>query len=153
VLSSVSFEEAAAQLIQESFSDPWGKCSASIYETARVISLLPPTLWPDSQKSLLFLLHRQNRNGSWGDPGMYCIVPSLAATACLLCFTRRALAGEEIPVDISQLLQCTYKGLFFLQHAMYAEILANLPDTIAVELVVPALIEEIHHTLDSMASA
>ena len=135
-------ESAAQQLVQESMADPWGSVSPAIYDTARVL-LLPPALQPEG--SLDFILCNQNDDGSWGGPSVYCLVPSLAATASLLHLTLKAAREEESVGDANQVSLAALRGLEFLVSALRETTV--LPDTVAIELIVPALVEEIATTL------
>lgn len=138
-------ELAAVQLIQESMDDPWSDVSPAIYDTARVL-LLPRSLQP--QGSLNFLLRKQNKDGSWGGPDSYCLVPSLAATASFLFLTLKAARGEEINGDANDVSLSAWRGLDFLAHTLRH--LTHLPDLVAIKLIVPALVEEIEHTLTAL---
>jgi hypothetical protein len=139
-------EMAAQQLIQESMDDLWGDVSPAIYDTARVL-LLERSLQPSG--SLDFLLRHQKQDGSWGTPHAYCLVPSLAATASLLDLTLKAARGEEIAGDASDVSLAAWRGLDFLAHALRDT--TELPDLVAIELIVPALVEEIENTLTALA--
>lgn len=138
-------ELAAVQLIQESMDDPWSDVSPAIYDTARVL-LLPRSLQP--QGSLDFLLRTQNEDGSWGGPDAYCLVPSLAATASLLFITLKAAQGEEIDGDANDVSLAAWRGLDFLAHSLRH--ITELPDLVAIQLILPALVEEIEDTLTAL---
>lgn len=139
-------EMAAQQLIQESMGDLWSDVSPAIYDTARVL-LLERSLQPSG--SLDFLLRHQKDDGSWGSPHAYCLVPSLAATASLLDLTLKAARGEEIAGDTSDVSLAAWRGLDFLAHTLRDT--TELPDLVAIELIVPALVEEIENTLTALA--
>src|SRR5437667_3255003 len=146
----MTLEQAAFKLIHHSMVDPWSLVSASIYETASLVKV-PQAFQPNPEKSLLFLLNQQDTNGSWGGPGLYAIVPSLAATAGILHILLEGMKAEGVPDDFALVVQAVQRGLFFLASTLSPGILKHLPDTIAVELIVPALIEEIHDTLGNIA--
>lgn len=137
---------AAQQLLQESMDDPWGDVSPAVYDTARVL-LLPQSLQPEG--SLDFLLRKQKEDGSWGGPDAYCLVPSLAATASLLYLTLKAARGEEIAGDASAVSLAAWRGLDFLAQTLRD--ITELPDLVASELIVPALVEELENTLAALA--
>lgn len=139
-------ELAAEQLIEESMSDPWGDISPAVYDTARVL-LLPRSLQPEG--SLDFLLRKQKADGSWGGPNAYCLVPSLAATASLLYLTLKAALGEEIAGDASDVSLAAWRGLDFLATTLHD--ITELPDLVAIELILPALVEQIEETLTALA--
>lgn len=139
-------EAAAQQLLQESMADPWGDVSPAIYDTARAL-LLPPEWQPKG--CLDFILRNQNDDGSWGGPGAYSIVPSLAATSSLLKLALKAARGEKIAGDADRVSLAAWRGLDFLATALRNT--TELPDTVAVELIVPALVEEIADTQAALA--
>ncbi len=139
-------EWAAQQLLQESIDDPWGDISPAIYDTARVL-LLPRSLQPEG--SLDFILRKQKDDGSWGGPDAYCLVPTLAATASLLHLTLKATHGEEVAGDTSTVSLAAWRGLDFLASALPEQ--KKLPDLVAIELIMPALVEEIEDTLTALA--
>lgn len=139
-------EMAAQQLIQESMDDLWGDVSPAVYDTARVLRL-PRSLQPEG--SLDFLLRNQEEDGSWGGSHAYSLVPSLAATASLLDLTLNAAHGEEIAGDASDVSLAAWRGLDFLAHTLRDT--TELPDLVAIELIVPALVEEIDNTLTALA--
>ncbi len=139
-------ELAAQQLIQESMDDSWADVSPAVYDTARVL-LVPQPLQPEG--SLDFLLRKQKEDGSWGGPDAYCLVPSLAATESLLYLTLKAARGEEIPGDANDVSLAAWRGLDFLAHTLRD--ITELPDLVASELIVPALVEELEETLAALA--
>lgn len=145
-LLPLQIECAARQLVEESMADPWGDVSPAIYDTARAL-LLPPALQPKG--SLDFILRHQKEDGSWGGSSAYCIVPTLAATASLLKLTLKAARGEEIAGDASDVSLAAWRGLDFVASALRDT--TELPDTVAVELIVPALVEEIADTQAALA--
>lgn len=138
-------ELAAQQLIQESMDDPWSDVSPAIYDTARAL-LLPRSLQP--QGSLNFLLRKQNQDGSWGGPDAYCLVPSLAATASFLVLTLKAARGEAIDGDANDVSLAAWRGLDFLANTLGQ--ITQLPDLVAIKLIIPALVEEIENTLTAL---
>jgi hypothetical protein len=140
-------EWAAQQLIQESIDDSWGDISPAIYDTSRIL-LLPRSLQPEG--SLDFILCQQKDDGSWGGPDAYCLVPTLAATSSLLHLTLKAAQGEEISGDASTISLAAWRGLDFLASALPGQ--KELPDLVAIELIMPALVEEIEDTLTALAN-
>jgi hypothetical protein len=139
---------AAQQLIQESMADPWGDISPAIYDTARILRL-PRSQQP--QGSLDVLLRTQQEDGSWGGPDAYCLVPTLAATASLLHLTLKVARGEEIAGDASVVSLAAWRGLGFLAPTLAR--ITKLPDTVAIELIVSALVEEIEDTQMALRKA
>ncbi|MET9226671.1 prenyltransferase/squalene oxidase repeat-containing protein [Lentzea sp. NPDC003310] len=92
-----------------------------MYETARLVALAP---WLRGHAARVrFLLDSQHADGTWGGPGEYALVPTLSAVDALgpHSAARRGLAA--------------LRGLLGRPVA--------LPDTVAVELIVPALAERL----------
>lgn len=128
-------------LLAEIVADPQGAVSASIYDTARLVSLTPSLAGHASR--LEFLLATQRDDGCWGEPDGYALVPTLSATeAILACLSRPPTA-----VPAARLLPVARRGLAALRR--WSGTRAHVPDTIAVEVVVPALIDAINHHLDT----
>jgi len=142
-----TLEAEAIQVIQDSLSTDWGLTSPVIYDTAYAL-LLPITLRPKG--SLEFVLQRQNENGSWEGPGDYCIVPTLTAVSGLLHLVVEAAKGQEIGGDPQQVVDTAGRGLHFL--ATHLSPNMTLPDTVAVEIIVPALVERIGQSLEALKS-
>jgi hypothetical protein len=124
--------------------------SPAWYDTAQVVQawLRRPSTVPAAvaQSGLDTLLRAQCSDGSWGydrAPRGYRVVPTLAAVAALLA----AGAGATGPVAAARSASAARRALTFL--AGEPEHLApqRLPDTIAVELIVPALLEGIEREL------
>jgi halimadienyl-diphosphate synthase len=128
---------AAANLLQESLTDPWGLMSASIYDTARV-ALLPAHLQPAG--SIPYLLRMQHEDGSWSGPTPnYRFISTLSATNSLLQHAALCLDGPPALADMNQLTWTVERGLRYLQQIMPE---VRLPDMVAVEYTVPALYVE-----------
>lgn len=133
-----SLSREATSLLAESAQDAWGEVSVSEYETGRLVELAP---WLDGHPARLsFLLDRQHADGSWGAPDGYALVPTLSAVHALLAadVTRRD--------DAVRLRSAVGSGLVCLERLLDRPA-GHLPDTIAVELVVPALVEDINRRL------
>jgi hypothetical protein len=111
--------------------------SASVYETARLVSLAP---WLKGHRARLEFLYRtQEADGSWGGPGGYALVPTLSATEALLsCLRRTDQPGPR-------LVRALDRGLAALRKPC-----GPLPDTIAVEVVVPTLVAAVNRSLDEL---
>src|SRR5690242_19473083 len=78
---------AAAELMREMTEDSRGDVAPSIYDTARLVSLVP---WLDGHAARLkFLCDTQGCDGAWGPPDGYGIVPTLSATEALITCLRR----------------------------------------------------------------
>lgn len=141
-------EQVAQKLLLESMHCPWGKLSPSVYDTAYSL-FLPSEIRP--KESLEFILSNQNDNGSWGTPDTYCIVPTLAATAGLFHLTLKAACSEEIfkEQNRDRIALAALNGLSFLRDILNQT--TSFPDTVAVELIIPALVEKIETTLTAIA--
>ncbi|GLZ28717.1 hypothetical protein Lesp02_09070 [Lentzea sp. NBRC 105346] len=104
------------ELLSDMVADPWGDVTPSVYETARVVAKAP---WLAGHAERIRYLERaQHADGTWGGPGEYALVPTLSAVA--------ALPHNE-------------KG----RRALDRLLGLPLPDTVAVELIVPALCREL----------
>jgi halimadienyl-diphosphate synthase len=128
----------AAALLRELPADPWGEVSPSVYETGRVVSLAP---WLKGHRARLEFLYRgQEPDGTWGGPGGYALVPTLSATEALLSCLRRT------PQPGARMVRAVDRGLATLRRWSTTPVSA-VPDTIAVEVVVPALVAAINRHL------
>lgn len=138
---------AAATLVSEMSSDPYGAVSPSIYETARLVTLAP---WlAGHPQRVLFLLRSQHRDGHWGGPEGYGLVPTLSATEALLASLRGWCHGGNRPaLDYADLVSAADRGLRTLSGWLRADARVALPDTIAAEIVVPALIAQVNAHVD-----
>jgi hypothetical protein len=147
---TAKFETSAAALLLDVSSDPYGCFSPSIYETARLVSL---GSWLDGHKERVrFLVESQHPDGSWGGPDGYGLVPTLSA--CEALFTCLWRADETGPIfDTGAVASAVDRGLRVLFGRLGLEDPYPVPDTVAVELIVPALTEEINAHLDRLASA
>ncbi|MGI5154329.1 prenyltransferase/squalene oxidase repeat-containing protein [Microbispora sp. CA-102843] len=120
----------ARELVSGLMLRPWGEVSASVYETGRVVALAP---WLTGHAERVdYLLARQRTDGAWGAPDGYELVPTLSATEALLSRLRHA--GD------ASLSEPVTRGLLALSRVLSASGGLSLPDTPAVELVVPSLI-------------
>lgn len=138
---------AVAALVSEISSDSYGAVSPSVYETARLVTLAP---WlAGHPQRVLFLLRSQRRDGSWGGSDGYGLVPTLSATEALLASLRRWLQGEDGQVlDYADVVSAADRGLRTLFGWLRADARVVVPDTIAVEIVVPALVAQVNAHLD-----
>ncbi|MBV9143175.1 MAG: prenyltransferase [Pseudonocardiales bacterium] len=143
---------AAAALVAEMSSDSCGAVSPSVYETARLVTLAP---WlAGHPQRVLFLLGAQRRDGSWGAPDGYGLVPTLSATEALLTSLRRwRHGGSEPALDYADVLSSADRGLQTLFGWLGADARIALPDTIAAEIVIPALVEQVNTHLAGFGSA
>jgi halimadienyl-diphosphate synthase len=151
-----SLHTAIGQVLSESATDAWGKVSAGDYDTAHMVrawARRPGSVpEPMAQAGLSFLLAGQNADGSWGSaftPASYRLVPTLAATAGLLAVAVRVAPGRVADrvgsgQDAGRAAAAADRGLRFLCQPAGS---VDLPDTVAIEFIVPALIQEIMLTL------
>lgn len=139
---------AARHLIAEVADDPWGQLSASVYETARLVTLAP---WlPGHTRRISFLLGAQRADGSWDAPDGYALVPTLSATEALLTTLHRPESMELTPARRharAQLIDATSRALSAVVGALRASDGGAIPDTPAVEIIVPALVATVNQHL------
>lgn len=143
---------AAAALVAEMSSDSCGAVSPSVYETARLVTLAP---WlAGHPQRVLFLLRNQHRDGSWSAPDGYGLVPTLSATEALLTSLRRwRHGGNEPALDYADVLSAADRGLQALFGWLRANARIALPDTVAAEIVIPALVAQVNTHLAGFGSA
>lgn len=143
---------AVAALVSEIWVDSYGAVSLSIYETARLVTLAP---WlAGHPQRVLFLLQSQCRDGQWGGPGGYGLVPTLSATEALLVSLQRWQQDRNGQIlDYADVISAADRGLRALFGWLNADARVVVPDTIAAEIVVPALIAQVNAHLDRLGSA
>jgi hypothetical protein len=122
------------RLLESLLARPWGQVSASVYETGRLVTLAPWLRGHDER--VRFLLGAQRGDGSWSRPGPYGLVPTLSATEALLSELRRTPTPTVADA-------CT-RGLAALSRAVGRVDATGLPDTPAVEVLVPVLVEAVN---------
>ncbi len=140
---------AVAALVSEISADFYGAVSPSVYETARLVTLAP---WlAGHPQRVLFLLQSQRRDGKWGGPDGYGLVPTLSATEALLASLRRWQQDRNGQVlDYAAVVSATDRGLRALFGWLSADARVVVPDTIAAEIVVPALVAQVNAHLDRL---
>jgi squalene-hopene cyclase-like protein/prenyltransferase/squalene oxidase-like repeat protein len=134
-VAATDIAAAAAELVGGLLAEPWGRTSASVYETGRVVSLAP---WlTGHQARLRYLLDTQRPDGGWGpaDPG-YALVPTLSATEALLSALPSASMDAELRTAAG-------RGLTLLSRWL-ARPAFGVPDLPAVEHITPALIAQLN---------
>ncbi|YCK36404.1 hypothetical protein ACNF49_20685 [Actinomadura sp. ATCC 39365] len=134
----MNLSEQAGLLVAELMAQPWGQVSPSVYETGRLVTLAPDLA--GHRERVAYLLAGQRGDGAWGPPDGYALVPTLSATEALLTAVAR---GEGDP---GALLPAVKAGLEALR-PMLAEA-SDLPDTPAIELIVPALVRLVNEHVD-----
>ncbi|WP_131741212.1 prenyltransferase [Actinomadura roseirufa] len=140
----LSPETEADGLLADSAADGWAQISPSPYENARVVTVAP---WLAGHgRRIRHLCERQAHDGGWGVTG-FRLVPTLSAVEALLTVcTRRHGPDAEVPFE--PVVTAAVKGLATLRRWLdpglrHPEATA-LPDTVAIEIVVPALVEMIN---------
>lgn len=134
--AAASAATTCLHLLATSLQDPWGQMSASVYDTA-IVSTLPNDLQPYG--GLPFLLTTQAPDGTWGAPRPYQLVPTLAATLALLTWLHRATTTQQPAPQALAIARAAQRGLA----ALPALLEASQPDTVAIEFIVPSLVEQI----------
>ncbi|MFG1943158.1 prenyltransferase/squalene oxidase repeat-containing protein [Nonomuraea sp. NPDC048826] len=124
---STDIARRAADLVTGLMATPWGQVSPSVYETGRLVTLAPWLV--GHRERIAFLLAEQGADGSWGQPGGYRLVPTLSATEALM-----SAARDGSP----EVLPAAEAGLAALRDMLARP--AELPDTPAIDLIVPALV-------------
>jgi hypothetical protein len=137
----------AAALLAATAADQWGKMSPSIYETGR---LAAGGWWlPGHRSRVTYLVDQQRADGSWSGPEAYALVPTLSATQGLLAAlleerTRLPVAlRERVTAAVDRGLASGVRLLGRLRGAV-------LPDTPAIEVIVPYLVGLLQTQLDSL---
>ncbi|MER6948566.1 prenyltransferase/squalene oxidase repeat-containing protein [Nonomuraea sp. NPDC000554] len=128
--SPVDLSQCALALLTELMAQPWGQVSPSVYETGRLVTLAPWLV--GHSERVAYLLGEQHGDGSWGAPDGYGLVPTLSATEALLSSAARGDA------DVDVLRQAAERGLRKLRDWLHEA--SELPDTPAIELIVPSLV-------------
>ncbi|GAA2862111.1 type B diterpene cyclase [Streptosporangium fragile] len=142
---------AADDVVAGLTAHPRGQISPSVYETSRVTTLAP---WlPGLGGRLGFLLRAQHPDGTWGAPGGYALIPTLSATEALLTTLRR-WQSRALPdpsgVEYGKLAAAAGRGLSALLALPDRGGSVPLPDTVAAELIAPALVAEVNAHLDRL---
>ncbi|WP_320066916.1 prenyltransferase/squalene oxidase repeat-containing protein [Micromonospora sp. RTGN7] len=139
----------ARELVAAMTLTPSGQSSASVYETARLVTLAP---WLTHHAERIgHLLATQGPDGAWGGPQGYALVPTLSATEALLTALRRGDAvrpGEARAAE--RLVGAVDAGLRFLHARLTAPTGPALPDLPATDLTVPALVGSLNAHLDAL---
>jgi len=142
----IDIPQAARDLIAALERQPWGQVSPSIYETGRLVTLAP---WLTGHADRIgFLLDSQRTDGGWGGPGGYSLVPTLSATEALLSTLGDKAAGQR-GSQPTNLVDAADRGLRALVEWAHSTG-PSVPDTPAVDLIVPALVARISQHLDEL---
>ncbi len=140
----------AGGLLARAASDEHGAVSPSVYETSRLVRT---ARWLDGHGARLrYLVGAQQADGTWGPADGYALVPTLAATEALLAELREPRDPAPDAPPRGELPGSAAAGLRALCDRFGAGAPVSLPDTIAVETLVPWLIEEINGHLSRLAT-
>ncbi|MCO1581673.1 hypothetical protein M8C13_38585 [Crossiella sp. SN42] len=136
---------AVLDLIEDSLDDPLSDVRGGFYDTGQVLRACAGTPGRIAETvanaALGHLLSRQNEDHSWGSPVWpveYRLVPTLGAVTGLagVVASRGAGTADDVHVALRH-------GLGFLAaHADHVSV-ATMPDTVAVELIVPAMLADL----------
>lgn len=129
--------KATVALLDVMSSDPWGDISPSVYETARLVRFAPWLAGHDDRVE--FLLRGQRSDGGWGGKDGYHLVPTLSATEALL----RGGARDRM-VDQARVRAAIDSALGLLSAELGTGRPVPIPDTVAVEILIPGLIQDIN---------
>ncbi|MFI6243678.1 prenyltransferase [Micromonospora sp. NPDC050795] len=136
--------DAARELVAGLGLRPWGQVGASVYETGRLVAVAP---WlTGHHQRIAFLVRSQRPDGAWGPPEGYALVPTLSATDALLAVLSDGRAGTELLAPVAH-------GLGALVDTLLRTDARTLPDTPALDLIVPALIDTINGRLAGLGRA
>ncbi|MER7268682.1 prenyltransferase/squalene oxidase repeat-containing protein [Micromonospora carbonacea] len=139
----------ARELVAAMTLTPGGQSSASVYETARLVSLAP---WlTHHAERVAYLLAGQRPDGGWGGPQGYALVPTLSATEALLTALRRGdadgLAGARAAERLGRAVD---GGLRILHRWLAGPAPFSAPDLPAADLTVPSLVGAVAAHLDAV---
>jgi len=94
---------------------------------------------PGHRSRVGFLLDQQRPDGGWGGPDTYALVPTLSATHALLGSLLRE--HPRLPAPLRERAAVAVdRGLAFLAPQLKAVRVASLPDTPAIEVIIPFLV-------------
>ncbi|MFD7954299.1 prenyltransferase/squalene oxidase repeat-containing protein [Streptomyces ardesiacus] len=147
---SRAYGSQAVRLVADIDHDPWGSVRASLYETARVVSLAPGL--PGHEPRLTWLLEQQMKDGSWGEgPALYRLLPTLSAVEAFLSVAR---SDTSSGTGREQIAAAAAAGLAAVRNLPAT---GPWPDTAAIEILVPSLIAQINdhlgqHTIEATPS-
>jgi halimadienyl-diphosphate synthase len=147
-------DQICAQLLQIRYATT-SDLGPAWYDTAQVVRTWarhPGTL-PEAvgRSGLDTLLRTQHPDGSWGytrAPGAYRVVPTLAATTALT-----AVGAQLSPVTAARAAAAADAAVAFIASDAQQIAPHKLPDTIAVEFIVPALLETLEQELPTFHPA
>lgn len=136
----MNLADLAQRLLARMAADSYGDFSPSLYETARVVTFAPRLSGHEGR--IRFLLREQGADGGWGGPGEYALLPTLSATEALFAELART-ADPEVG-------QAVHRGLHALFGKLAPEEELTLPDTVAIEILVPWLVAAVNTRLTTL---
>ncbi|MDA3649400.1 cytochrome P450 [Saccharopolyspora indica] len=123
--------DTADRVVADLVADPGGNLYPSVYETGRLVSLVP---WlTGHEKRIEFLLSAQQPDGAWSGPGTVALVPTLSAVEALLAAGRTGASVDRGLSAAADLLRRVERD--------------GLPGTLIPFLIVPALVADINDRL------
>nr|WP_246497426.1 prenyltransferase/squalene oxidase repeat-containing protein [Sphaerisporangium rubeum] len=131
-------------------TSPRGEVSPSVYETGRVVALAP---WLSGHgERVAYLVATQGTDGTWGPHERYALVPTLSAADGLLAELTAARRGDAAgggpeAEAVAAAARRAIRALWRLGDAPGPHGGGALPDTPAIELIVPALVDSINRRL------
>lgn len=146
----IDIAASARDLIAQLALKPWGQVGPSVYETARLVTVAPWLAGHD--RRVRYLLDNQRPDGGWGHREGYALVPTLSATEALLGTLRRRDAGSPSGVTEADLAGAVDRGLQALFGWLQTGAL-SIPDTPAIDVIVPALVASINEHLRQVREA
>lgn len=130
--------------------DRMGSVSPSVYETARLVATGG---WlPGHRNRLEHLLTTQRADGGWGGPEGYALVPTLSAVEALLG-TVLAPPPRLPAAMLARCVPAVDAGLAAARHQLGSLRAADLPDTVAIEVIVPYLVASLQDGLDRLRTS
>jgi len=134
----------SADLLSAVASSQMGSVSPSVYETARLVAI---GAWlPGHRSRIEYLLTSQRADGGWGGPGAYALVPSLSATEALLGTVLAPPPRLPGAMRVGT-VRAVADGLAFVRAQLASLRAADLPDTPAIEVIVPYLVARLQDGL------
>lgn len=145
-----SCPDEAAALLTTVGPDRLGSVSPSVYETARLVAI---GAWlPGHRTRIEYLLSTQRPDGGWGGPEAYALVPSLSATEALLGIV--LAPPSRLPATTrDRCVRAVADGLAFVYAQLRSLRAADLPDTVAIEVIVPYLVARLQDGLSRLRSS
>ncbi len=131
-------------------TDRMGSISPSVYETARLVAA---GAWlPGHRSRVEYLLTAQRPDGGWGGPDGYALVPTLSATEALLGIV--LAPSSRLPSEVRvRSVQAVARGLAFGSTQLRSSRVGELPDTVAIEAIVPYLVARLRDGLTRLRAS